>query len=75
MPPFTEPVDFRFDERVNLFVGANATGRSRLLSAVDDYFNEKTTAYYWGGDFINRDFDRTEARELISSTYQSQKWN
>lgn len=41
VPPFTEPVELRFDERVNLFVGANATGKSRLLSEIDQYFNDK----------------------------------
>ena len=42
VPPFTEPVTFKFDERVNLFTGPNASGKSRLLSAVDEYFNERT---------------------------------
>ena len=41
VPPFTEPVELRFDERVNLFVGANASGKSRLLSEIDEYFNDK----------------------------------
>ena len=41
VPPFTEPVELRFDERVNLFVGANATGKSRLLSEIDECFNHK----------------------------------
>ncbi len=41
IPPFTEPVDIRFDERVNVFVGPNATGKSRLLSAIDERLNEK----------------------------------
>ena len=41
VPPFTEPVELRFDERVNLFVGANATGKSRLLSEIDEYFNDR----------------------------------
>ena len=31
-PPFTAPVQFRFDERINLFVGPNATGKSTLLA-------------------------------------------
>ena len=31
-PPFTEPVEFEFDERVNLFIGPNATGKSTLLA-------------------------------------------
>ena len=41
VPPFTEPVELRFDERVNLFVGANATGKSRLLSEIDEHFNDR----------------------------------
>ncbi len=41
IPPFTEPVELKFDERVNLFVGANATGKSRLLSEIDECFNNK----------------------------------
>ena len=41
VPPFTEPVELRFDERVNVFVGANATGKSRLLSEIDEYFNDR----------------------------------
>ena len=40
VPPFTEPVDLSFDERVNVFVGVNATGKSRLLSAIDELFTE-----------------------------------
>ncbi len=47
VPPFTEPVTFKFDERVNLFVGPNASGKSRLLSAVDEYFNERTAGRQW----------------------------
>ena len=35
-PPFTAPVQFRFDERVNLFVGPNATGKSTLLAHLFD---------------------------------------
>ncbi len=41
VPPFTEPVELRFDERVNVFVGENATGKSRLLSEIDDCLNDK----------------------------------
>ena len=47
IPPFTEPVEFSFDERVNVFVGANATGKSRLLSAIDDHFNKKKNSRDW----------------------------
>ena len=31
IPPFTEPVEFEFDERVNVFIGPNAVGKSTLL--------------------------------------------
>lgn len=31
IPPFTNPIGLEFDERVNLFVGANATGKSTFL--------------------------------------------
>ncbi len=41
VPPFTEPVEFSFDGKVNVFVGANAAGKSRLLSAINEYFNER----------------------------------
>ncbi len=33
-PPFTEPVEFEFDERVNVFVGPNASGKSVVLRAL-----------------------------------------
>ena len=47
VPPFTEPVDISFDERVNVFVGPNATGKSRLLSAIDGRFNDKEAVREW----------------------------
>ncbi len=31
IPPFTEQVEFTFDERVNVFIGPNATGKSMAL--------------------------------------------
>ena len=47
VPPFTEPVDISFDERVNVFVGPNASGKSRLLSAIDEHFNDKESGRDW----------------------------
>ena len=47
VPPFTEPVEVSFDERVNVFVGANATGKSRLLSAIDQRFNNNEDIREW----------------------------
>ena len=37
VPPFTEPVTFKFDERVNVFVGPNASGKSTVLQMLADY--------------------------------------
>ena len=34
VPPFAEPVEFVFDERVNVFVGPNASGKSTLLREI-----------------------------------------
>ena len=37
-PPFTDPVEFVFDEQVNLFIGPNASGKSNILrKLVRDY--------------------------------------
>ncbi len=37
VPPFTEPVEFAFNERVNVFVGANASGKSTALLMLADH--------------------------------------
>ena len=34
IPPFTEPVEFEFDQRVNLLIGPNASGKSTVLKAL-----------------------------------------
>ena len=47
VPPFTEPVEITFDPTVNVLVGPNATGKSRLLSAMDEFFNERNTGDFW----------------------------
>ena len=36
IPPFTDPITLRFDERVNVFIGPNASGKSRVLEAIKD---------------------------------------
>ena len=46
-PPFTTPVVFEFDEHVNLFVGPNATGKSRLLSEIDAVLNRREIRREW----------------------------
>ncbi len=35
IPPFTEPIALRFDRRVNVFIGPNASGKSTLLNVID----------------------------------------
>ena len=40
VPPFTEPVTFKFDEQVNLFAGPNASGKSTILRAIESLFSE-----------------------------------
>ena len=47
IPPFTESVELSFDEHVNVLVGANATGKSRLLSAIDKHFNKREDGPDW----------------------------
>ena len=42
VPPFGDPIDLMFDPQVNVFIGPNASGKSRLLSEIDKYFNEST---------------------------------
>ena len=39
VPPFTESVEFMFDERVNVFVGPNASGKSTVLSEISLAFD------------------------------------
>ena len=38
IPPFTDPVEFKFHERVNVFIGPNATGKSTLLRQLSSYY-------------------------------------
>ncbi len=38
VPPFTDPIRLRFDERVNVFIGPNASGKSTLIMMLIDHF-------------------------------------
>ena len=40
IPPFTDPITLRFDERVNVFIGPNASGKSTLLMMLDVNIND-----------------------------------
>ncbi len=39
VPPFTEPIKLKFDERVNVFVGPNASGKSTILTMLAECLN------------------------------------
>ena len=39
VPPFTEPIKLKFDERVNVFLGPNASGKSTILMMLADSLN------------------------------------
>lgn len=36
IPPFTDPIRLKFDERVNVFIGPNASGKSTILLVLAD---------------------------------------
>ena len=39
VPPFTKLIELRFDKRVNVFIGPNASGKSTILQALAESFN------------------------------------
>ena len=39
LPPFTEPIQLKFDERVNVFVGPNASGKTTILLMLAESLN------------------------------------
>ena len=41
VPPFSGKVDFKFDKRVNVFIGPNASGKSTLLQQVLGNYTEE----------------------------------
>ena len=38
VPPFTEPIEFKFNEHINVLVGPNASGKSTLLLVLANHF-------------------------------------
>ena len=71
IPPFIRPVEFKFHERVNVFVGPNASGKSTLLAMLADRFigpesNSKRPIFpnvqltFWREE----DFDESDAEWL-----------
>ena len=47
IPPFTDPITLRFDERVNVFIGPNASGKSTLLQALDACMHDGADGKRW----------------------------
>ena len=65
VPPFTEPVEFEFDERVNVFVGPNASGKSTVLSEINLVFDEAL----WRRTSVHRVTDQgKEIAQLVSQS-------
>lgn len=58
IPPFTDPVEFNFDERVNVFAVPNAVGKSTVLLGIVEVASSRphTSAFYCD------DFARQEIR-------------
>ena len=77
VPPFTEPVEFHFDERVNVFVGPNASGKSTVLLALAEHFKVRDEASkskrpisnvgssFRLSEFANDEFDEFVQEEIM----------
>ena len=71
IPPFTEPVNFEFDEQVNVFIGPNRIGKSTLLRKVSMTYEKQAgrdthrMPLVWIGS-TRIHFDRAET---ISATF------
>ena len=60
VPPLTEPIAFRFDERVNVFIGPNASGKSVLLRLLAEHLTGTAPhrmGYPWLSLLPDEEFD------------------
>ena len=76
VPPFTEPAEFMLDERANVFVGPNASGKSTVLLALAEHFKARDDASkskrpisegmrrFWLSEFPNDEFDEWVQKEI-----------
>ncbi|MDE2938437.1 MAG: AAA family ATPase [Chloroflexota bacterium] len=68
VPPFTDPITLRFDERVNVLIGPNASGKSTLLLALADHFLRSSKVLQgvvpWEGLIIS-EFPDDEFDEIV----------
>ncbi len=83
VPPFSGEVDFKFDKRVNVFIGPNASGKSTLLEHLLRSYNNTGTSdpelSYIDGQPVHlvRSEDCAFVLEDDDDTYdhQSEIWN
>ena len=68
IPPFTDPITLRFDERVNVFIGPNASGKSTLLTMLYASF----TVRVWGERSVT---DQIHASSRYDSIDLSADWD
>ena len=68
VPPFTEPITLRFDERVNVFIGPNASGKSTLLTMLYACFDERV----WGERSVS---EGIHAGARFDSIERSDDWD
>ena len=70
VPPFTEPVEFRFDEQVNLLVGTSATGKSRMLSANNERFNKSVMSQFAEYSLPIISLDKETPKEAVYTVFE-----
>ena len=73
VPPFTEPVEFRFDEQVNLLVGTSATGKSRMLSANNERFNKSVMSQFAEYSLPIISLDNETPKEAVCTVFEKMK--
>ncbi len=78
VPPFTEPIKLQFDERVNIFTGPNASGKTTVLLMMSESLNgrEKNSKRPLSGgsfDFHARLFADYEFDEAVSGEWTNGK--
>ena len=68
VPPFTAPITLRFDERVNVFIGPNASGKSTVLMMLNACFDERV----WGERSVS---EGIHAGARLDSIERSDDWD
>ena len=72
VPPFTQPIDLKFDPQVNVFIGPNASGKSTLLTMLAACFSERV----WGERSVGEGIHagaRFDAIELSEDWHEEEK--